>query len=148
MASPVYSHGGPSMQGFPAIPGTADGAGNPIYIIEAQVNPALNIFWSGTGVTVLVEGNGGAIDPTTGLPPAGEWVDYSAGGYAMVNGDFLSKSLPRAIPCWRTRMTLTVLGPGTGLTSYVPCIVTPNGLFVSAGRPTTSANAYNPNSNP
>ncbi len=113
-----------------------------------QVNPALNIFWSGTGVTVLVEGNGGAIDPTTGLPPAGEWVDYSAGGYAMVNGDFLSKSLPRAIPCWRTRMTLTVLGPGTGLTSYVPCIVTPNGLFVSAGRPTTSANAYNPNSNP
>lgn len=145
MAVPVYSHGGPSMQGFPSVAGTAQSSGNPVYILTALVNPAFQVFFSGTSCTVLVEGNGGIIDPTTGAPPSGEWVDYSSGGIAMTNGQALSKQLPRSIPCWRTRISAINLGAGTGLTSYVPSITSGGDFVVSASRPPSTANAYNPN---
>lgn len=139
-ANPVYSHGGPSMQGFPSVPGNTTNSGNPVYILQAQVDPAMNIFFSGTSCTVLVEGNGGQIDPTTGAPPTAEWFDYSSGGYALTNGQQLSKFVPRSIPCWRTRISAITIGAGSGLWSYIPSIVSPrDGVVVSASRPSVSS---------
>ena len=145
MSQPIYSHGGPSTPGFPAIAGTSTTTGNPIYISNTIYQPAFNVFFSGTSCTVVIEGNGGQCDPVTGNPPSGEWIDYSSGGYAMTNGTNLSKALPRTIPCWRTRITAMTLGGGTGLFSYIPAIVVANGNLVSAGRPPSGAAAYSPN---
>ncbi len=146
MAQPIYSHGGPSTPGFPAVAGTTTTTGNPIYIFSSAIYPpALNGFFTGTSCTVVVEGNGGLINTQTGQPPSGEWIDYSNGGYALTTGQSFSKALPPSIPCWRTRITAIVLGGGAGFFSYVPAIVIPPGDMVSAGRPPIAANAYNPN---
>jgi hypothetical protein len=94
----------------------------------------MQIFFSGTSCTVLIEGNGGLID-NTGNPPSGEWIDYSSGGYALTNGQVLSKKLPFSIPYWRTRITAITLGGGSGVVSYVPSIIGPTGIVVSASYP-------------
>lgn len=143
MPIPVYSHGGQSMQGFPAVVGNTTNSGNPILIANTIYEPAMHIFFAGTSCTVFIEGNGGIIDPISGEPPAGEWIDYTGGaGYGLTNGQTLSKALPKTIPCWRTRISAIVAGV---LTSYVPAIVIPGGNLVSAGRPGRAAQAYNPN---
>ena len=139
MPQPIYSHGGVSQSGFPAVLGTSTNSGRPIYIVQAnQGNPAIQIFFSGTSITLVVEGNGGLID-TTGNPPAGDWIDYSNGGYSLTNGQALSKFLPRSVPCWRTRITAITLGAGTGLVSYCPSLVGPNGVIISASYPPLSS---------
>lgn len=146
MPIPVYSHGGPAMQGFPAVVGNTTNSGNPVLINNSLYEPIMQVFFSGTSCTVFIEGNGGAIDPQSGTPPASEWVDFTGGaGYALTNGGQLAKCLPRTIPCWRTRISAMVIGAGSGLISYVPSIVIPDGNLVSAGRPPRTANAYNPN---
>ncbi len=135
MPMPTYSHGGASQSGFAAVVGTTTNSGRPISIVQAdQVNPAIQIFYSGTSCTVVVEGNGGAID-NTGNPPSTDWIDYSSGGFALTNGQQLSKYLPRSIPYWRTRITAINTPTGAGLVSYCPCIVGPNGVIVSASYP-------------
>lgn len=133
MPIPTYSHGGPPQPGFPSVAGTSQTSGRPVSIVQAINDAAMQIFFSGTSCTVVLEGNGGAI--TNGAPPANEWVDYSAGGYALTNGQALSKFLPASIPYWRTRISAITLGGGTGLTSYVPDIVGPSGVIVSASYP-------------
>lgn len=146
MPIPVYSHGGPSMDGFPAVSMKVTGNGNPIYINNSFYEPVMHIMFFGTSCTVFIEANGGLIDAQTGLPPAAEWIDYTGGvGFALTNGGFLAKALPKTLPCWRTRISAIVIGAGTGLWSYVPAIVTDRGNLTSAGRPPRSANAYNPN---
>lgn len=143
MPAPVYSHGGPAMQGFPAIVGNVASAGNPIQITNTKYEPAMHVFFSGTSCTVFIECNGGLVDPITGFPPAGEWVDYSiAGGFSLTNGQNLAKALPKTLPYWRTRIGVIVAGI---LVSYVPAIVVGDGNLVSAGRPSRTANPYNPN---
>lgn len=133
--TPTYSHGGSSVTGFPAVLGTTTNSGRPVQIIQALVDPAMQFFFTGTSCTVLLEGNGGRVD-STGNPPSGEWVDYSSGGYALTNGQTLSKFLPRCIPYWRTRITAIVAGT---LVSYVPSIVSPEGQVVSTGYPEISS---------
>src|ERR1700690_1322367 len=135
MPVPVYSHGGPSQSGWTAVLGTTTNSGLPIAILQAnQTNPAIQIFWSGTSCTVVVEGNGGTLD-STGNPPSGEWIDYSNGGFALTNGQQLSKYLPRSVPYWRTRITAINTPTGQGLQSYVPSLVGPSGVIISAARP-------------
>jgi len=144
MPVPVYSHGGPSQAGWTAVLGTSTNSGLPIAILQAnQTNPAIQIFFSGTSCTVVVEGNGGTLD-STGNPPSGEWIDYSSGGFALTNGGQLSKYLPRSIPYWRTRITAINSPTGQGLVSYVPDLVGPNGVITSAARPnlTTGQQSY------
>jgi hypothetical protein len=131
---PIYSHGGATTNNFIAVPGTSTNSGRPISIIQATLNPAIQIFWAGTSVTVLIEGNGGQID-STGNPPSGEWLDYSSGGFALTNGQSLSKYLPRTIPYWRTRITAINTPTGVGLVSYCPSIIGPEGKIVSASYP-------------
>lgn len=134
MPQPIYSHGGVSQSGFPAVLGTAQNSGRPVAIVQAIADPAMQFFFTGTSVTVLIEGNGGLID-TTGNPPTTEWIDYSAGGYTIGNNGQLSKFLPRSIPYWRTRITAITAPTGSGLVSYVPIIIGPNGVLVSASYP-------------
>jgi hypothetical protein len=136
MANPVpcYSHGGSSVPGFPAVLGTTTNSGRPVQILQAQQQPAMQVFWSGTSVTVVIEGNGGALD-STGNPPSGEWIDYSSGGYALTNGQNLSKKLPYSVPYWRTRITAINTPTGSGLVSYIPSIIAPNGEVVATGYP-------------
>lgn len=132
MPTPVYSHGGASQAGFPAVPGTSTNAGRPVAIVQAnQTDPCMQIFFVGTSCTVLLEGNGGQID-STGNPPSGEWIDYSNGGYALTTGQTLSKFIPRCVPYWRTRITAIVAGT---LQSYCPSIIGPSGVVVSASYP-------------
>jgi hypothetical protein len=143
MPIPVYSHGGGSQQGFPAVSGTTTGSGNPIQITNTIYEPVMHVFFTGTSCTVFIEGNGGLIDPTTGQPPAAEWVDYTGGaGYGLTNGQTLAKALPKTVPLWRTRISAIVAGT---LVSYVPAIVIKDGNLVSAGRPGRGAAIYSPN---
>lgn len=132
---PTYSHGGVGAGGFPVVVGNTTNSGRPVYIAQAITSPALNAFFVGTSCTFLVEGNGGAVD-NTGNPPAGEWIDYSNGGYSLTTGQSISKFLPTCIPCWRTRITAIVAGT---LVSYVPAIVTSNGVVGSASYPRLSS---------
>ena len=131
MPQPTYSHGGASQNGFIAVPGTTTSSGRPVAIVQAISDAAMQFFFTGTSCTVLIEGNGGAIS-STGNPPSGEWIDYSNGGYSLTNGQTLSKFLPRCIPYWRSRITAIVAGT---LITYVPSIVGPNGVIVSASYP-------------
>jgi hypothetical protein len=131
---PFYSHGGVTMSGFVAVPGTTISAGRPISISQATQNPAIQIFFVGTSCTVLIEGNGGPLD-STGNPPSTDWIDYSSGGFALTTGQSLSKFLPRVVPYYRTRISAIVLGGGSGLVSYVPCIIGPGGIIASASYP-------------
>ena len=135
--NPTYSHGGASANGFPAVLGTTTNSGRPVAIVQAIQQPAMQIFFSGTSCTVVVEGNGGQLD-STGNPPAGEWVDYSSGGFALTNGQQLSKKLPFSIPYWRTRISAINTPTGQGLVSYIPSIVVSNGWVVSTGYPEIS----------
>ena len=135
MPIPTYSHGGNSQSGFPAVLGTTTNSGRPVAIVQAISQAAMQVFFSGTSCTVLIEGNGGLVDQT-GNPPAAEWIDYSSGGYSLTNGSQLSKYLPRAIPYWRTRITAIVAGT---LVSYVPSVVGPNGVIVSASYPSLTS---------
>jgi hypothetical protein len=131
---PIYSHGGPTVNNFIAVVGTTTNAGRPIMIVQATVDPAIQIFWSGTSCTVLLEGNGGQVD-STGNPPSGEWVDYSSGGYALTNGQALSKFIPRCVPYWRTRITAINTPTGTGLVSYCPGIIGADSTITNASYP-------------
>lgn len=139
MPIPTYSHGGVSQAGFPAVLGTTTNAGRPISIVQAnQTDACIQIFFSGTSCTVLLEGNGGLVD-STGNPPSGEWIDYSAGGFALTNGQQLSKFLPRCVPYWRTRISAINTPTGQGLVSYTPSIIGPGGIVVSASYPTLTS---------
>jgi hypothetical protein len=149
MPLPTYSHG--FSQGGVQIPngrvaasGTTTGAGLPVQIFQASgSDPAMQFFYTGTTCTVLLEGNGGPLD-TFGNPPAGDWQDYSAGGYTLTNGQFLSKFIPRSIPYWRTRITVNTAATGVGFYSYVPSLVAPGGVIISAAYPnvTTGFQSY------
>jgi hypothetical protein len=81
--------------------------------------------------TVILEANGGELDDD-GNPPADEWVDVSSGGYALGAGEAVSKRIPPTMPYYRTR--ITVSGPGD-VVSYVPLMILPSGMSVSAGHP-------------
>jgi hypothetical protein len=138
MPQPTYSHGVGSRglpNGFVMASGLTTGPGLPVAIIQAsQSDPAMQGFYAGTTCTILLEGNGGTID-STGNPPAGDWQDYSAGGFTLTNGQFFSKFIPRCIPYWRTRITVNTAPTGVGFYSYVPDVVGPAGLIISASYP-------------
>ncbi len=140
---PVYSHGGTTAGGFPAVIGNTTNSGRPVFIGDAVATntlllPAMVGFFSGTSCTVLIEGNGGTID-STGNPPSGEWIDVSGGGYALTNGQSFAKTLPMQFPCYRTRISAMTIGGGTGFQSYVPNIITNGGVVASARYPKLSS---------
>jgi hypothetical protein len=135
---PTYSHGGAAAGGFPAVPGTTQSSGRPIWIGSAAQQPALVAFFTGTTVTFLIEANGGLVD-STGNPPSGEWVDVSNGGYTLTTGQSIAKLLPLSVPCYRTRITSITLGGGSGLVSYTPSIVTIGGVQAAASYPKLSS---------
>jgi hypothetical protein len=141
--SPTYSHGGAGAGGFPAVPGTTQSSGRPIFIGDAvsqtnQILPGLIAFFVGTTVTFVVEGNGGLIDPT-GNPPSAEWIDVTNGGITLTTGQSIGKTLPIQFPVYRTRITAITLGGGSGLVSYVPSIITAGGVQASARYPKLSS---------
>src|SRR5689334_18041205 len=76
---PVYSHGGPSVSGWPSVSGSVTGTGNPIWIGAADVGivPTPIAFGGVISVgtaTVKIEANPGPADPGTGAPPSDLWV--------------------------------------------------------------------------
>jgi len=133
--TPIYSHGGATVNNWIAVPGTTISAGRPISIAQAIQDPAIQIIFTGTSVTVLLEGNGGPLDPTTGNPPSTDWIDYSNGGYVLAANGFFSKFLERSVPCWRTRITAINITGGSGLVSYCPGIIGIHNVIVSASYP-------------
>lgn len=123
MPAPIYSHGGTSVTGFPAVPGTSPSSGRPIVIINATKEPVLRVAYTGTSVTFVVEGNGGLYDPSTFSFPAGEWDDISSGGFTLTNGQTLGKYLPLGYTAYRTRITAISAPTGNGLVTYVPFLI-------------------------
>jgi hypothetical protein len=141
--NPTYSHGGQNAGGFTAVIGTSTNSGRPVAINDAiatnnLILPAIIGFYTGTSCTVVVEGNGGAID-STGNPPSGEWIDISAGGIALTNGQSFAKTLPIQFPTYRTRITAITAPSGNGFVSYVPSIITAGGVQASARYPRLSS---------
>ncbi len=121
----TYSHGGGNAPGWVAVPGTTTGAGRPIEITGAIIQPALKMSFTGTSVTFVVEGNSGALD-NTGNPPSGDWHDYTEGTpFSLTTGQNLAYLLPLQEAYWRTRITAITLGAGAGFVSYVgPIVIT------------------------
>lgn len=139
---PCFSHGGPSEPGWAAVAGTTTNSGRPIDIGGADANPAnwpvLEIFCAGGTATVLIEANGGDVDPNTGVPPSGEWIDISGGGYAMTAATNVAKRIPPNVPYIRTRISVI---NGATVTSYVPAICYPGGKWSSATHPHVSSSS-------
>jgi hypothetical protein len=144
--TPAYSHGGPSVPGWPAVAGNVTGSGRPISLLGADVSspiqPCMVILYTGTVgqvVGVVLECNGGPLD-SNGNPPAADWVDVSSGGYVLTipgggTPQKLAKLLAPVMPFWRTRITSI----GGSITSYVPLIPTPTGVLVPASYPSLQA---------
>jgi hypothetical protein len=142
---PTYSHGGSSVPGFPAVAGTATGAGRPISVIGAIQSCSLQIVCTGGTATVRIEASGAALD-STGNPPSTSWTDESGGGYALTAGQTVFKSIPASrAPFWRTYISAIA---GATVTSYIPCmIVASSSGFPKWVLPTypSLSNVQNPN---
>lgn len=114
MFRPIYSHGGTGASG------TVTGTGNTISVIGAVQSCALQITCTGGTATVKIESSGGALD-SSGNPPSSSWTDESDGGYSLLAGESVYKSIPAArSPFWRTNITAI---SGATVTSYIPCMI-------------------------
>jgi hypothetical protein len=96
-----------------------------------QNTPVFAVICKTASATVKVECNAGPTD-ILGNPPATEWIDVSAGGIGMVNGDVLAKRCPPGMPFWRTN--IIAISGGGSVQSYFP--VTP---VCPAAYPSTNA---------
>lgn len=121
--TPAYSHGG-SSSSWPAVAGTAIGAGNPISLLSGQGvgDCVFHCFNRGTAaVTFVVEESGGALNSTTGLPPTNSWeiipLTWTQQTITLAAGDSASLPIGSRGPWLRTR--ITAINTGGQLESFV-----------------------------
>lgn len=115
--NPVYSHGGLSVDSWPAVAGTIMGPGRPLMTYGAIVCSGMSICCAGGTATVVVECNGGTLD-VDGNPPASEWMTFAT--YTMSGGDREAPALPYTHPIYRTNITAI---SGATVTSSISHII-------------------------
>ena len=120
---PVFSHGGTSRPGWPAVSGSVTGAGNPIWIGAAEVGivPTPIAFGGvislGTA-TVKIQANPGPADPQTGAPPSDLWVDIATISMDASTTPNFGKAIPVTFPYIRTN--ITAIAGGGVVKTFVP----------------------------
>lgn len=142
---PAYSHGGSGSSTWPAIPGTAVGAGNPISLLSGQGagDGMIRCYNHGTAsVVFVVEDSEGAL--TAGAPPSSSWqvipLTWSQQTIQLDAGEAATLFVGGRGPWIRTR--ITAITTGGSLESYINVLQLTKGTTpVSAQNPLLSNNA-------